>query len=421
MPDSNPCDGIKGQAREFCDRSLQEDPPLPSQGGGITDGASDLVKDMAKGLAETISELVAPKNMSAPQKPDDWQYGPFLWLGQHLSVAIFVCVVVVCALTAWQGAPRLKQLGASTGWTLVAVAGMASVPQAVMLLNAAVSSAFTAAFNSNEGTLFGAIIGDLEKGGDAGNPLAQLLIISALVVCMAFAGLVFLTRQLGVLVIVCMAPVVLASLARGGDTTAVKAWMNKLLGLLFTPFALLFLAPFVQLAGGSLVLDAVLLLAADVLMIRMIFHGIPWVGPRLAGVARNAVEARTTNPLVRAAMRAGVPDVYEQENGPRGWRTVPTPGRAVHQDKGVLLAAYGITQQPRPGRLTTASTIAQVEQNAARTAQITEARRQARADHSQRGGGAQPRTPGPASPPPGARPPGPAPSPAPAPTRPPTP
>ncbi|MBJ6636960.1 hypothetical protein H4K36_01460 [Streptomyces sp. DHE7-1] len=33
--------------------------------------------------------------------------------------------------------------GASTGWTLAAVAAMASVPGAVMLLNKAVSGAFT--------------------------------------------------------------------------------------------------------------------------------------------------------------------------------------------------------------------------------------------------------------------------------------
>lgn len=420
MPDNNPCDQIKGDAREFCDRSLDDGTTAPDDNlippdGGITDTASDLVKDLAKGLSETVSELVAPKNLSAPQEPKSWMIDPFMWLGEHIAIAIFVCVIVVCALTAWQGVPRLRQMGHSTGWTLVAIAGMASVPGVVKMLNKGVSAAFTAAFNSNEGTLFGAIQKHLESGGDAGNPLAQLLIISALVVCLAFAGLVFLTRQLGILVFVCVSPLVIASLARGGDTTAVRAWMNRLLGLMFAPFALLAITPFIPLTKGSLVLDAVLLLAADALMLRMIFHGVPYIGPRLAGAARSMVESRTTNPLARAFVRAGVPDVYEQENGPRGVRTVPTPGRAVHQDRGVLLAAYGVQQHSRPGRLTTASTIKQVQEGAERTARLTEARRQARTAAQPAAANPQPRQPGPPAPPAGVRPPAPAPAPQPAP------
>ncbi|WP_432105879.1 hypothetical protein [Streptomyces sp. bgisy091] len=426
MPDNNPCDGIKGQAREFCDRSLTDgDPPVPNQGGGgVTDSASQLVLDLANGLCDSVSELVAPKSLSAPAAPDDWTYAPFVWLGQHLAVGIFMCVVVVCALTAWQGVPRLRQMGATTGWTLVAVAGMASVPVAIMQLNAAVSHAFTAAFNADETTLFGAIQHDLEKGGDAGNPLAQLLIISALVVLLAFAGLVYLTRQFGILVLTCAAPLVLASLARGGDTTAVRAWINRVLGLLCTPMILLLISPFIPLTEHSLVLDTALLLAACALMLRMIFHGVPYIGPRIAGAARSAIESRTTNPVARAIVRAGVPDVYEQENGPRGIRTVPTPGRAVHQDRGVLYAAYGVPHRTRPGRLTTASTIKQVNEGAERTARLTEARRQARTANQP---GAtnpqprQPRQPGPVVPPPAGRPPAATPQPVPAPNQPPRP
>lgn len=422
MPDNNPCDGIKGQAKEFCERSLDDgDPPIPNQGGGgVADGASDLVKDLAKGLCDSVSKLVAPKSLSAPAQPGDWSYAPFVWLGQHLAVGIFMCVVVVCALTAWQGVPRLRQMGATTGWTLVAVAGMSAVPVAIMKLNEAVSHAFTAAFNADETTLFGAIQHDLEKGGDAGNPLAQLLIISALVVLLAFAGLVYLTRQFGILAFTCAAPLVLASLARGGDTTAVRAWINRVLGLLFTPMVLLLISPFIPLTKQSLVLDTALLLAACGLMLRMIFHGVPYVGPRIAGAARSAIESRTTNPVARAIVRAGVPDVYEQENGPRGVRTVPTPGRAVHQDRGVLYAAYGVPHRPRAGRLTTASTIKQVNEGAERHARLTEARRQARTAN-QPGAANQPRQPGPVVPPPAGRPPATSPQPAPAPNRPPTP
>ncbi|HWU11291.1 MAG TPA: hypothetical protein VN520_33860 [Streptomyces sp.] len=426
MPDTNPCDQIKGQAREFCDRSLDDGTTAPDDNlippdGGVTDTASQLVKDLAKGLCDTVSELVAPKKLSAPVTPKDWSYEPFVWLGEHIAIAICICVVVMCALTAWQGLPRLRQMGASTGWTLVAIAGMASVPGVIMQLNLAVSRAFTTAFNSDEASLFGSIQEHLEKGGDAGNPLAQLLIISALVVLLAFAGLVFIARQLGTLAFVCAAPLVLASLARGGDTTAVRAWLNRLLGLLFTPMVLLLVSPFIPLTKGSLVLDTVLLLAVCALMLRMIFHGVPYVGPRIAGAARSAIESRTTSPVARAIMRGAVPDVYEQENGPRGLRTVPTPGRAVHQDRGVLYAAYGVPHRPRPGRLTTASTIKQVNEGAARHAQLTEARRQARTANQPGAANLQPRQPGPVVPPPVGRPPAASPQPAPAPNRPPTP
>ncbi|MGV9902377.1 hypothetical protein ACWDU8_07795 [Streptomyces sp. NPDC003388] len=422
MADKDPCNLIKGPGRAYCEQDNSGGGPPDTSGlgggGGLTHGASEHVKQLAETLITTLKQLIAPKHAWAPAKADSGLYEPFLWLGQHLAVAIFICVVVVCALTAWQGAPRLRQMGASTGWTLTAVAAMAAVPGAVMLLNKAVSGAFTTAFDSNESTLFNVIRDDLEHGADAGNPLALLLIISALVVALAFAALVFLTRQLGILVFVCLAPLVLASLARGGDMTAVKQWAMRLLGLMLAPFALLLVSPFVALAKGSLVVDAVLLVAADALMLRMIFHGVPYFGPKVARGARTLVERNTTNPVARAIARAGAPDFYEQENTPRLPRTVPTPGRAMSQDRGVLFAAYGAKQPQRPGRLTTESAIAsarrQATETATRNARITEVRRQARAAAQPQHSGTQP--PPPRSPAPNPRgqaptPPGPAPTP----------
>ncbi|MEU0852514.1 hypothetical protein ABZ387_31800 [Streptomyces flaveolus] len=381
----DPCDALAGTpGYKYCVRDDSGGgppdgggPSAPGGGQGVTDGAVTSLQDAAEDLIHKLTGLVAPGKTWAPEKADSWVYQQFLWLGQHLAVAIFICVVVVCALTAWQGAPRMKQMGASTGWTLAAVAGMASIPGAVTLLNEAVSAAFTAAFNADETTLFGVILNDMKHGADADNPLARLIIVAALVVSLAFAALVFMTRQLGILVFVCMAPVVLASLARGGDTSAVRAWVMRLLGLMFAPFALLLLSPFVQFAKGSLVVDAVLLIAADVLMLRMIFHGVPYFGPRVARGARAFVERRTENPIARAVVRAGAPDVYEQETTPRGPRTVATPRRAMSQDGGVLLASYGVKRQERAGRLTTESAVAKARHDAARNAQIRAARQQA--------------------------------------------
>ncbi|MEU0670905.1 hypothetical protein ABZ508_34375 [Streptomyces lavendulocolor] len=412
MPDKkeDPCDAIRGPLNKYCDSDGDGKPGPgsdgPPDGGdlGLTDGARGAVQDLADWLITDITRLLAPDKAWAPKSADSALYQPFMWLGQHLAIAVFTCVVVVCALTAWQGVPRLRQMGASTGWTLAAVAGMASIPGAVMLLNKAVSDAFRAAFNSDEATLFTTIRDDLKTGADAGNPLAMLIIISALVVALGFALLVFTTRQLGILLFVCMAPLVLASLARGGDMTAVKAWAQRLLGLMFAPFALLIVAPFVKGFGGALVMDAVLLIGADVLMLRMIFHGVPYIGPRVAGAARTLVESRTDHPVARAAVRVGAPTVYERENAPRTPRTVDTPGRAAHQDRGVLLAAYGIKAPERPGRLTTASAVSKAAREegdrADRTAQVAQARRQARTAAQPSG----PSAAGPASRPPGPRP-----------------
>jgi hypothetical protein len=381
---ADPCDALKGPGKAYCERDPGSDGP---PGSGAAGGASDHVHDLAETLIKKIEGLIAPKDAWAPSRSGSGLYEPFLWLGQHLAVAIYVCVVVVCALTAWQGAPRLKQMGASTGWTLAAVAGMASVPGAVMLLNKAVSGAFTAAFSSNESTLFGAISDDMQHGADSANPLAILIIFSALVVALAFAALVFMTRQLGILAFVCMAPLVLASLARGGDTSAVKTWAMRLLGLMFAPFALLLVSPFVELAKGSLVVDAVLLVAADALMLRMIFHGVPYFGPKVARAARSYVEGRTASPLAHAVVRAGAPDFYEKENTPRGPRTIDTPGRAMSQDRGVLFAAYGLNKPDRSGRLTTTSAVAKEQrdksESATRRQQLREVREQYRTTRPQ--------------------------------------
>ncbi|MGW2866339.1 hypothetical protein [Streptomyces sp. NPDC001205] len=380
MPD-DPCSGIIGQAGEWCregNKGKTPDPGGNGDPGGAVGGASQHIKDLANSLIKKIEGLVAPKDSWAPKDPDSAIYQPFMWLGEHLAVAIFTCVVVVCALTAWQGTPRLRQLGVSTGATLVALVAMGSIPGIVMLLNHAISDAFTAAFSSNEVTLFGAIRDDLDHGADSGNPVGILVIMSALVVALAFAALVYMTREPGILVFVCLGPLVWSSFARG-DASAVRTWAMRLLGLMFTPFALLAAAPFVQLVRGSLVMDSVLLVAVDVVMLRMITHGVPWVGPRVAGAARGYVERRTSNPLVHAAMRAGVPDVAEQENVPRGPRIVPTPARAMSQDARTLLGSFGVSQPKRPGRLTTESAIDQTRRDAARSAQIIAARRQARA------------------------------------------
>lgn len=382
MPGSNPCAKIHGPGKEYCLRGQQDGGGPPATGhddGSIVGGASEYVKDLAKKLIDTLIGLVAPEHTWAPKKPDNWLYEQFLWLGQHLAIAIFICVVVVCGLTAWQGAPRLRQMGTSLGWTLAAVAGMASVPGVVVLLNKAVSQALTAAFNGNEATLANVIREDLNSTYDLG-PLGSLLIISMLVVALAFAVLVYMTRQPGILVFVCLAPLVLASLARGGDTSAVWRWANRLLGLIFAPFALLILTPFVNLAKGNLVLDGALLVAADILMLRMIVHGVPYIGPRVARMARAMVEDRTDSLAVRGLMRAGVPDFYEEENTPRERRTIPTPGRAISRDRDVLYAAYGVNRPSRPGRPTTESAVskAQAPRDADRYTQITQARQQAR-------------------------------------------
>ncbi|MCX5247847.1 energy-coupling factor transporter transmembrane protein EcfT [Streptomyces sp. NBC_00201] len=421
MADKDPCDALKGTpGYDYCTRGPDSDGPPAT--GSATGGASDHVRALADSLIAKIKGLIAPEHAWAPAKSDSGLYEPFLWLGQHLAVAIFVCVVVVCALTAWQGAPRLKQMGASTGWTLVAVAGMASVPGAVMLLNKAVSSAFTAAFSSNESTLFGAISDDMQHGADSGNPLAILVIFSALVVALGFAVLVFVTRQLGILAFVAMAPLVLASLARGGDMSAVKEWAKRLLGLMFAPFALLLISPFVEITKGSLLVDSVLLIAADALMLRMIFHGVPYFGPKVARAARSWVEGRTPSPLAHAVVRAGVPDFYEKENAPRGLRTVDTPGRAISQDRGVLFAAYGLNKPERSGRLTTTSAVAKERRDASESAtrrqQLREVRQQYRTTPPQAAAPAG-QSANPPTPPPSPR--GPAATPRPAPGQPNTP
>ncbi|MEU4850583.1 hypothetical protein [Streptomyces gilvosporeus] len=409
------CSLLKDKARALCEERSNGGSPDDGSGvgGGLTNGASHHVKDLANWLIQRIEGLVAPKDAWAPQTSDSALFSPFLWLGQHLAVMIFVCVVVVCGLSAWQGAPRLRQMGHSTGWTLVAVTGMASVPGGVEMLNKAVSAAFKAAFDSNESTLFAIIRRDLASGADSGNPLAILIIVSALCAALGAALLVFMTRNPGILVFTCVSPLVIASLARGGDTEAVQKWGQRLLGLMFAPMALLLTSPFVALAKGSLVMDAVILVAADVLMLRMVFHGVPYIGPRLARAARSAVESRTTNPLVRAAARAAAPDFHEQENSPRGPRLVSTPGRAMAQDGDVLFAAYGAKMRPRPGRLTTESAIGQINNDQERTQRLTEARRRARAAGSRtppagRNPAPSPRpAPAPPNSPPGPRPSGP--------------
>ncbi|MET9914470.1 hypothetical protein ABZZ74_48575 [Streptomyces sp. NPDC006476] len=384
MADHDPCDALKGTpGYEYCTRAPGSGGPSGTHSGGVTGGAADSTGNLVESLLHKIRGLITPRDAWAPKSADSGIYREFMWLGQHLAVAIFICVVVVCALTAWQGAPRLKQMGASTGWTLAAVAGMASVPGAVMLLNKALSSAFTAAFSSDENTLFVAIRTDMNKGADASNPLARLIMLAALVVLLGLALLVFMTRQVGILVFVCIAPLVLASLARGGDMDAVKTWAMRLLGLMFGPFALLVVSPFVSLVRGSLVMDAVLLLVADAVMLRMIFHGIPYFGPRLARGARSFVDASTRNPVLRTVARMAAPDFHEQETAPRHTRTVMTPGRAVRHDAGRLLGSYGLKGADRPGRLTTASLVAQARREAgdraARTEPVRQARQQAQA------------------------------------------
>ncbi|MFD8573483.1 hypothetical protein [Streptomyces sp. NPDC059639] len=410
--------------RAYCTRGDSDGPPdapTPKGGGGFWDGGADSAKDLVEDLLGAIKGLIAPKDAWAPRTPDNAVYSAFMWLGQHLAVGIFTCVVVVCALTAWQGAPRLKQMGASTGWTLTAVAGMASIPGAVMLLNRAVSRAFSEAFDSNEGTLFAAIREDLKSGADVNNPLARVLIFSALVVFMGVAVLVFMTRNLGIFAFTCIAPIVLASLARGGDMGAVKTWAMRLLGLMFAPFALLLIAPLVPMVRGSLAMDAVLLVVADVLMLRMIFHGIPYFGPRLARGARALVERRIDNPLALRALRAGVPDFYEQEDTPRHARTVMTPRRAAREDGSQLLGSYGIRLAPRSGRLTTPSAVAQATREAgdraARHEPVLAARRAARAQFNNTPTPPPPAAPGaaPATPRPRSRPTPPPPAPPPAP------
>ncbi|MFJ4717469.1 hypothetical protein, partial [Streptomyces sp. NPDC088785] len=379
----DPCDALKGTpGYDYCTRGDGGSVPDAPGGGGsgvggdVTEGASQQVKDTAEWLIDKIQSLLAPGKTWAPKKATDDVFVPFLWLGQHLAIAIFTCVVVVCALSAWQGAPRLKQMGQSTGWTMIAVLGMTTVPGAVYLLNVAVNRAIRDGLGGGDSTLFGVIEHDLDKAADVDNPLALMGVTAVLCVALGCAALVYLCRQPGILVFVCIAPVVLSSMARGGDLEAVQKWSQRLMGLMFAPLILILTSPFVVAFKGSLVMDSVLLIAADLLMIRIIFHGIPYVGPRMARAARSMVESRTDNRYIRGMARAAAPDFHEQENSPRGPRLVATPGRAVAQDADTLMGAFGVRTRPRPGRLTTASAINQITHDQERTQQLAAARRQ---------------------------------------------
>ncbi|WP_411095622.1 hypothetical protein [Streptomyces sp. 021-3] len=419
MADDDPCKYVRGSAGTYCreQHELHEGGGgggLTGPGGNITEDGASLTRDLAEELMDALQGLLAPSKAWAPATADSAIYAPFMWLGQHLAIVIFTCVVVVCALTAWQGAPRLRQMGASTGWTLVACVAMTSVPGAVMLFNEAISAAFKTAFSSNELTLLGAIADDMDKGADSSNPLALLIIFAALVVALALAVLVFMARQLGIIGFVVLAPLVLASLARGGDMTAVKTWAQRLLGLMLAPFALLLVSPFVHFTKGALVMDALLLVAADVLMLRMIFHGVPYFGPRLARAAGALAESRFEgNRAVRVLARAGAPIVYEEETTPRDRRTVATPGRATARDASVLYAAYGGAPKERAGRLTTESAVDQARRHEADRAERTEAISQARREARAARGAGRPPAPRPAPNPPN--------QPAPAPPNPPQP
>ncbi|MCX4784574.1 hypothetical protein [Streptomyces sp. NBC_01264] len=268
-------------------------------------------------------------------------------------------------------------MGLTTGWTFAAVVGMISVPGIVALLSKAVNGAFKAMFDGGEGTVLAAIRTDMDHGADKANPLAWMLLMGALVVALGFAAIVFAVRNLAILAWVCSAPLVLASLARAGDTRAVKAWVRVLLGLIFAPFAMILITPLVAGFQGALIADAVLLCLADVIMLRMIFHGIPYFGPRIGHAVRDAVEQNTSNRVARAVVKAGVPTFYENENTPRQPRTVDTPGRAASQHGALLAGAFGIRAKQPHGQLTTRSAIDKAEREAPRRQQVTEARRQA--------------------------------------------
>jgi hypothetical protein len=108
MAEKNNCGLLAPPARDYCEQDTGGQGGGgggSGAGGGITDGASDHVKDLANILIKKIEELLAPNDAWAPEKADSALYEPFLWLGQHLAVAIFVCVVVVLARSAWHGAP----------------------------------------------------------------------------------------------------------------------------------------------------------------------------------------------------------------------------------------------------------------------------------------------------------------------------
>ncbi|MFD9097825.1 hypothetical protein, partial [Streptomyces collinus] len=121
----DPCEYIIGEAHKYCMRD-HGGPPADSGpgGGGITGNAADNVKNLANSLIKTLKGLVAPKDTWAPAKADSWVYEQFLWLGQHLAVAIFFCVVVVGGGGRGGGGPPARGPGGGAGGAGGAVGGV---------------------------------------------------------------------------------------------------------------------------------------------------------------------------------------------------------------------------------------------------------------------------------------------------------
>jgi hypothetical protein len=193
-PTSNPCDLIRGPARDYCTKG---DPDAPARGTNPTDSLDPLTS-LSKGCAEAASWTIE-KLSQAVTKTTQVDYTNTAFLRQYAvvfaasTILTLVLWLLAVAKRAVRGVPLTEALTEAVGFLWLTVLASAFTPLVLYTVVSAtdgVTEVISSGTESNTGVFFGSFSGALTKGTDIGGGPIMLIVVS--LVSVLAAGVLWL-------------------------------------------------------------------------------------------------------------------------------------------------------------------------------------------------------------------------------------
>ncbi|MGP4002635.1 hypothetical protein [Streptomyces sp. 8N706] len=198
-PSNDPCDLIRGPAKEYCERGDQ-DPSEVGGGGGdpLKDNPLDPLSSLAKGCADAASWIIG-KLSKAVNETTDVDFTNDAFLRQYAvvfaasTILTLLLWLLAVAKRAIRGVPLTEAITEAVGFLWLTVLASAFTPLILYTIVSAtdgVTEIIAAGTSSQTETFFGSFADALQKGDDIGGGPIMLIVVS--LVSVLAAGVLWL-------------------------------------------------------------------------------------------------------------------------------------------------------------------------------------------------------------------------------------
>ncbi|MFE9406053.1 hypothetical protein ACFYNY_30595 [Streptomyces sp. NPDC006530] len=302
-PSNNPCDLIRGPARDYCESGASKGTTPPTDSATTADPLTSLAKGCADAAAWIVGKLSdAVKNTATVDFTNDsfrTQYAVVFAAATFLTLVLWLLAV---AKRAIRGVPLSTAISEAVGFLWLTVLASAFTPlilYTVVSATDAVTEAISNATGNQSDVFFGSFSAALKKGTDIGGGPIMLIVVS--LVSILASGILFLelvVRAALLYVGALLGTVVYAGLVDKNMWGHVRRWAGIMIAVIMVkPVIVIVLGLAGALSSGkgpdsfSAVVSGLAIILLAIFASAMIYRFVPGFGDEIASARTNRKQA----------------------------------------------------------------------------------------------------------------------------------